>query len=334
MYNYSTLFGRQKVGVMHRVSLTGLPYRLTYYRNYASNRTRYILVLFTLVPLAEPQRTIGGLLMSRETALENPASLGQIKEIAATLIQAIPARLSSDDAQRIIEDKGWLVSEVQKLFALMRVQEHFNVDVYLRKTREHLMISNNAYGTALQIEEWSQFYREVFDLNVHYSEVRIPPRRSGFYRMIVVAQGLTLKRIIEAAQRDLPVDLGESRRYFSTDEETRGTHDRLPTQTYAVWVRDQVDPDEAYSNVRPPVLERRGVPCITVLEHLLFHLKYFRETSRFLDRNERQTVCVGSRDANGALVAVFVKKSRRDGKCLGLGLGLNSGPYSSREVIA
>jgi hypothetical protein len=198
-----------------------------------------------------------------------------------------------------------------------------------------MMVTDNARGTAFQIEEWVQFYRGLFDLDVHYSQIRIPLlRRSGFHRLIVVAQGLTLKRIIEVARKDFPVECEVSGRYFSHDQETRGTHDRLPIVSYGVWVRDKVDPDEEYINVRPGVLERRGVHGITLLEHLLFHLKYFRETGNFLDRNDRQTVCTGSRDSESHLVAVSVNKSRRDGRCHGLGLGFNSGPYSVREVNA
>ena len=251
--------------------------------------------------------------MSHETAFEKPATLGQLKDIIATLVQAIPPQLSSDDAQRIIEDKGWLVSDVQKLFVWRRSQEHVDLDLHLIKARADMMISDYARGTVFQIEEWAQFYRDVFDIDVYCSTIKIPSRRPGFHHLILVAQRITLKRIIEVARKDFPVDIGEPGRYFTHNAEICGTHDRLPTQTYGVWVRDQVDPDEEYTNVRPPVLERRGVKCSTLLEHLLFHMKYFRETGQFLDRNERQTVCTGSRDARGNLVAVFVNKSRHDG---------------------
>ena len=272
--------------------------------------------------------------MSHETAFEKLASLGQFKEIATTLVQAIPQNLSNNDAQRIIEDKGWLISEVQKLFAWRRVQDLFDVEAHLFKARAEMMFTNHLRGTAVQFEEWAQFYREVFNLDVCYSTVKIAKRRPGFERLIVVAEGVTLKRVIEVAQKYFPIDLNETGRYCSVDGKIRGTHDRLPTQTYVVWVRDQIDPDAEYTNVRPPVVERRGVKGSTLLEHLLFHLKYFTETGKFLDRNNIQTVCTGSHDSGGRIVAVFVKKSRRDGKYLGLGLGFYSGPYSIREVCA
>ena len=70
------------------------------------------------MPLTTDQRTIGGLLISHETAFDKPASLGQLKEIVATLVQTVPGGLSSFEAQRLIENKGWLFDEVQDLFTL------------------------------------------------------------------------------------------------------------------------------------------------------------------------------------------------------------------------
>jgi len=105
--------------------------------------------------------------MSHETAL-HPASLGQLKEIIATLVQSVPADLPEYEAQRIIENKGWLGGEVQDLLTLRK----------------------------LLLDEWSQFYREVFGFDLNVSKLKIPKRRPGFTRLVVVAQGLTLKRMI------------------------------------------------------------------------------------------------------------------------------------------
>src|SRR5262245_25860598 len=111
--------------------------------------------------------------MSHETAFEHPASLGQLKEIMATLVQTVPAELSGYDAQRIIENKGWLVHEVRDLFTLRK----------------------------LLLDEWVHFYHDVFQLDVNFAALKIPKRRVEFHRLIVVAQGLTLKGVIAAAQK-------------------------------------------------------------------------------------------------------------------------------------
>jgi hypothetical protein len=194
--------------------------------------------------------------MSNETAFEKPASLGQLKEIIATLVQTVPTELSSYDAQRIIENKGWLVGEVHDLFTLRK----------------------------LLLDEWVQFYRNAFQLDVNFSTLKIPKRRPGFTRLLVVAKGLTLKRIIETSQKHYSLDASPTGRYFYGDEETRGTHERVPSESYAVWVRDQVDPDLKYRDVPPRLLKAREVQGITLLEHLLFHLTILQRNRRALEK--------------------------------------------------
>src|SRR5262245_6519 len=130
--------------------------------------------------------------MSNETAFEKPASLGQLKEIVATLVQTVPKDLSGYDAQRIIENKGWLVGEVNDLFSLRK----------------------------LLLDAWAKFYREVFGLDVNFSALKIPKRRPGFTRLLVVAKGLTLKRIIKMSRKYYPVDASPTGRYFYGDEDT------------------------------------------------------------------------------------------------------------------
>jgi hypothetical protein len=75
------------------------------------------------------------------------------------------------------------------------------------------------------------------------------------------------------------------------------------------------------------------VQGITLLEHLLFHLKYFRETGQFLDRNEMRTLCFGSRDAGGCIPSVNALKYP-SGKYGYLYLYYGLPRVSVREVVA
>jgi hypothetical protein len=241
--------------------------------------------------------------MEHETAFEKPASLGQYKEIMSTLVQAMPAALASEDAQQIIENKGWLISEVEDLFTLRK----------------------------LLLDDWAQFYREVFDLNVDFSTLKIPRRRPGFTRLIVVAQGVHLERMIEVASKDFPVECSLGWRHYWY---SGSTSDRYPSKTYALWVRNRVDPDAEYAGVYPALLKRRNVQGITLDEHLLFHLKYYRETGKFLDRNETSTLCFGSRNSEGHSPQIYVKKTYPDEKCVGIGFSFALSKVSVREVVA
>jgi hypothetical protein len=185
------------------------------------------------------------------------------------------------------------------------------------------------------LDEWEQLYREVFHCEVDLSTIKIPKRRLGFDRLIVVAQGITLKQIVQASQKYYAVQGRNPSRLFTDLEETRGTHDRVPTVMYAVWVRDQVDPDaeHIYGTVR--WTKFRNVQGITLLEHLLFNLKYFKETGLLLDRNVTSTICSGSRYGQFFVPVVFSGRARA-GKSLYIGGGglYFTERFGAREVIA
>ena len=160
------------------------------------------------------------------------------------------------------------------------------------------------------LDEWEQLYREVFQCEVDLSTIKTPKRRLGFDRLIVVAQGITLKQIVQTSQKFYVVEGRNPSRLFTDLEETRGTHDRVPTALYAVWVRDQVDPDaeHIYGSVR--WIKSRTVQGITLLEYMLFTLKYFKETGLLLDRNVTSTICSGSRDGKFFVPVVFSGRTR------------------------
>jgi hypothetical protein len=133
--------------------------------------------------------------------------------------------------------------------------------------------------------------------------------------------------------KHITVDSYELWRYFYGDEETRGKHDRHPTETYAVWVRDCIDPDAEHADVPPRLLMHRRVQGITLFEHLLFHLKYFRETGQLLDRNAFSTLCLGSRDSGGCIPCVSGWHSV-DGKPRNIRLSFAMSRVRVREVVA
>ena len=78
------------------------------------------------------------------------------------------------------------------------------------------------------------------------------------------------------------------------------------------------------------VVERRGVKGITLLEHLLFHLKYFLETGNISTVKIKH--CVGSRDSGGLSSAVFVNMRAIMGYVGVYFSVLMQDPYSVREV--
>jgi hypothetical protein len=144
-----------------------------------------------------------------------------------------------------------------------------------------------------QKDEWAAFYQKYFGLDCDFSQLRIPKRRPGFDRLIVVAKGLTLNQVYGVCSKHFPC-------WRCTDDldEAIPVNDRKPDQAYAIWVRDRKEADEELKNLSADQLTEQGIPGITLLERMLYESKYWDETGEHLDR-QNWTLCSGSRDAYG-----------------------------------
>lgn len=147
-----------------------------------------------------------------------------------------------------------------------------------------------------QLENWRAFLAETFDMAVDPASVSIPDRREGFDRLIVVPAGVTLCCVMQAVLERFKV---YSEYTGLSDDQIR--NDREPTVGYAVWVRGQDASEKAFANLSANDLNERGIPSITLLERLLYELKYFAEMHEHLDR-WTSTLCAGSRSKEGLSV--------------------------------
>lgn len=144
------------------------------------------------------------------------------------------------------------------------------------------------------IHDWEDFYREVFDFRVDLSALRIPPKREGFNRLIVMAQGLTSNQISSKCSELFPT-------WRYTENLDAITSDRDPKDgPYALWVRDRQEADEELKNLSANQLKERNIPGITLPERLILELKYWKETGRHLDE-KNVTLCSGSRGPRGGV---------------------------------
>ncbi len=209
--------------------------------------------------------------MKNVTALTTevrPATPAQMKDIYGLAIQAIPTELSFESANEIIGNKSAFIARVQNLFP----------DPILSRD---------------PLKQWEALYREEFSETHDFSRVKIPKKREGFTRVIIVAKDTTMNRIYAVCEKKFPC-------WRHTDDLDKGvsTNDRTPTTHYAILVRDCVEADEELKDLSADDLTTQKVNGITLLERLLLELKYFRETGKHLDP-QSVTLCSGSRYAGG-----------------------------------
>ena len=146
-----------------------------------------------------------------------------------------------------------------------------------------------------QVREWQSFYQEL-GITLDPSGLMIPERKPGFDRLIVVAKGMTNNRAYD-----------ECKKRFSCWKYTNDLDKAVPTNdrdakdgTYALWIRDRVEADEELKNQSADDLTEANIKGITLLERLLYELKYFTETGKHLDK-KTVTLCSGSRRAGGGV---------------------------------
>jgi len=199
-----------------------------------------------------------------------PATLGQVKDIGAALIQAIPPTLGKEAAQRIISSKGALIKAIERAF--QEISGHIDL-----------------------LTEWSSFYGEVFGLNCFTSDfecLEIPTRPYGFGWLIIMREGLTAQSLLAKCQE----------RFACEDE----SHDKLDTlksvriadRRYALWVRDCIEADEENKDKSAKDCEHEGMKGITLEERLILELFYHWKTDNHLDIEDHSTLCTGSYYSN------------------------------------
>lgn len=175
---------------------------------------------------------------------------------------------------------------------------------YWAAIKDSLKPAPSENGIDPRLEEWKKFYKDHLNLEVDFSGVKIPEKRKGFYRLIVVAQGLTQNQVYDACSKQFPCY-----KYADDLDADVPTNDRDTKQSYAIWVRERVEADKEHKSRSADDLKESEVEGITLLERMLFELKYFVETKNHLDL-ENWTLCAGSRSSGGSVPSAYWSGSK------------------------
>ncbi len=158
-----------------------------------------------------------------------------------------------------------------------------------------------------KIVDWQDFYRNVFGMVCDFSKVSIPEHREGFDRLIIITHGLTAQRVYDKCEMFF-----RCYKFCHSLDTTVMVNNRDATNSaYAVWVRERVESDEEHKNKSANVLKEQEVRGNTLLERLLYELKYFKETRKHLDV-QNTTLCSGSGNSVGNIPKVDWDDDRLD----------------------
>lgn len=149
------------------------------------------------------------------------------------------------------------------------------------------------------LASWRTLYRDM-GIEVDFSHLRIPARREGFDRLLVIPQGLTIEAAYAYCATQFPCW-----RWTKKNLDEIVTHnDRDPKNgSYAIWVRDGQEPDEEWKNHSANQLAKKNISGVTLLEWLIYQPVYFKKIGKHLDM-DNWTLCTGSRYDGGDVPSV------------------------------
>ncbi|PIZ99182.1 MAG: hypothetical protein COX77_02235 [Candidatus Komeilibacteria bacterium CG_4_10_14_0_2_um_filter_37_10] len=137
--------------------------------------------------------------------------------------------------------------------------------------------------------EWQQFW-EKLGIKIDITGIRIPIKKNGFDRLLVIPGNITTKKVLEFCKSFFTCWFYIAKNINSII----ATNARENVVTYAIWVHDRVESDKELIGMSANDLRMKKIATMTVLERLIFELKYYQETGHHLDL-ENPTICSGSR---------------------------------------
>lgn len=177
-------------------------------------------------------------------------------------------------------------------------------------------------------EEWQKFYKTHFNWDVDFSQVLIPIKPTdGKWRLIFIAQGMTLNFAFKTCEK-----LFSSWKYYDDLDKAISKNVRNTENHYAVWVRDEVEPDQEFLGKSTREADPDMKIGITLLERIIFEIKHFTETGKHLDV-KGLTFCSGSRYSDGGVPNAGLLN---DGgfRVLCSGLGRSFSDYGIRSAVS
>ncbi|KKP98189.1 MAG: hypothetical protein US25_C0006G0002 [Candidatus Moranbacteria bacterium GW2011_GWE1_36_7] len=157
------------------------------------------------------------------------------------------------------------------------------------------------------IIDWQDFYRKTFGGFCDYSNVRIPEKPEGEWRLLII-EDLSLEQLYAKCKELFPCW-----RWTNDDLDKKVTWNERNAKdgVRAIWVKDVQEADENLKNLSADDIQEKGVKTETLAERLIHELKFFNETGNHLDI-KNVTLCAGSRRSDGLVPRVVFDGDRMD----------------------
>lgn len=155
-------------------------------------------------------------------------------------------------------------------------------------------------------ELWRKFYQKHFSLDVNFADVIVPAKPTeGKWRLLFIAAGLTMNQVYDRMKA-----LFARRRYAEDLDKSVTQNVRDTKKSYAIWVRDEAEPDTEFLNKSTRQADPDMKIGVTLTERMIHGIDYFSETGKHLDV-KGATFCSGSRYSDGHVPSVCLSHHGR-----------------------
>lgn len=176
------------------------------------------------------------------------------------------------------------------LFIIILFAFNINAQSYTTKVYEDKNVTNEQELS--QLEAWKGIYKKYFNLDIDPSIIKEIEGKWAIF----IAKDLTIQQVYDA----LPF---AKWKYDEDLSKVVLINDRIADKDYIIYVDKNVEADEQVKGKSADDLKKMNHNGITLLERLVFELKYFEETGKHLDIN-KITLCSGSRNSDGSVPCV------------------------------
>jgi hypothetical protein len=235
--------------------------------------------------------------MENGTDSQKP-SWGQLGSLAGFIVEFLASILNFSQVEHWLKHKNELKKKLREAFSV--TDEFFEIR-----------------------EDWQKFYKTNFDWNVDFGQVLIPVRPAyGKWRLLFIPKGMTMNLAFKTCEK-----LFTSWKYYDDLDKKIIKNIRNTDSNYVVWVRDEVEPDSEFLGKSTRQADPEMLIGITLLERIIFEIKYFTETGKHLDI-KGVTFCSGSRNSGGDIPRAYLNSDGRfevsycdiDDSCSGYGV--------------
>jgi len=208
-------------------------------------------------------------------------------------------KIGTDSTKRpTFEQLGWLAGFIIEFLATLlsfdQIQYYFKHKNELKKKLREVFSIVDEFADICA--EWERFYKEKFNWTVNFSMVIIPVMPAvGKWRLIFIPKGMTMNLAFTTATKFF-----KTWRYNDDLDAVVTKNIRNTENHYAIWVRDEAEPDKEFLGKSTRQADPDIKIGITLLERIIFEVKYFTETGHHLDV-KGITFCSGSRDSYGGV---------------------------------